>query len=107
MRYEIFTFNINNFNSEKELTEKLKRIQLCADEEFGVKLVDEVTNRIKNFYFVGTDGLVLVGIMLYRGMLDFVFDLDMSLRFVVDDDIDDQIRELQDMGETIVIQENN
>ena len=78
----ILSLDHMSFDSEKELIKKLS-VQKYPDEEFSVK-IEDVCGRVKNFYFDGIDGLLLIGILLYRGMSDFVFGLDNGLQFVKD-----------------------
>jgi hypothetical protein len=61
------------FDTEAELITTLD-IQRHPDQEYFVRVEDG--NRDKEFHFDGSDGLHFVGVLLYRGMADIVFSLD-------------------------------
>ena len=61
------------FDSEAELIATLD-IQWHPDQEYFVRLED--SKRKKEFLFDGSDGLQFIGVLIYRGMFDMVFSLD-------------------------------
>jgi hypothetical protein len=61
------------FGTEAELIAALD-VQRHPDQEYFVRLEDG--KRKKEFLFDGSDGLQFIGVLIYRGMSDMVFSLD-------------------------------
>jgi len=82
----LYVFSPEDYAIEEDFLGSLADLQKNPDEEFHMKV--ECCGRAKSFICDGSDGILVVGALLYKGMEDLVFSLDLP-RFTCDYDIEE------------------
>ena len=84
----LYVFSPEDYAKEEDFLRALADLQHCPDEEFYMKV--ECCGRSKSFICDGSDGILVIGALIYKGMDDIVFSLGLP-RFTCDYDIEEKI----------------